>query len=256
MTITAEDTTIPTVQNISSKDFSKFSHGVPEHAEINCDACHMRGGDKVTDLNYSGHESCVRCHLNEFINPKSGMCVICHDNLQEAPPTMNVFPVEFSEGFNMKFDHAAHSRGAGRPQAGCEACHLPQGSAKSIPVSINAHANCYTCHTPESNIGSCSVCHELAPYRRTRVVRTIFKAVFSHTDHSFRQGVSCDECHSVRANMPQAQQVSTPVAIQHFSAGNAVSCRTCHNDSRAFGDLNFANCKRCHGSSGFDMLPN
>jgi hypothetical protein len=193
--------------------------------------------------------------LNEFTNPASGICTICHDGLKSVPATMRAFPARFNEGFNMKFDHAAHSSGAGRPREGCAACHQPQGAAKSIPAGIGTHNTCFTCHTPESNIGSCNVCHETAPYRRTVASRTVFKAVFSHADHTGRQGVTCTECHTVRAGAPQSRQVAAPVAVQHFSAGGSVSCRTCHNDRRAFGEENFVNCKRCHGGPGFDMIP-
>lgn len=254
VTITAKDTNAPTVQKIADKDYSKFSHSVPEHEEISCDVCHKRE-DISTALKFPGHDSCISCHLNEFTNPESGICIMCHDNLQTVPATMKSFPVRFNEGFNMKFDHAAHMRGAGRPSAGCAACHQPQGAAQSIPAGINSHATCYTCHTPESNIGSCNVCHEIAPYRRTQVARTIFKAVFRHSDHTFRQGVNCNDCHTVRAGAPQTKQVAVPIAVQHFSSGGTVNCRTCHNDSRAFGESDFANCQRCHGGSGFDMLP-
>ncbi len=254
ITITAKDRNLPTVQQISDKNYDNFSHSVPEHKEINCDSCHKREDNSLT-LKYSGHDSCISCHLNEFTKPESGICAVCHDNLQTVPATMKAFPAQFNEQFNMKFDHAAHNQGAGRPQAGCATCHQPQGAAQSIPVGINSHATCFTCHNSESNIGSCNYCHETAPYRRTVANRTIFKAVFSHTDHTSRQGVNCAECHSVRAGTRQSTQVSLPVAVQHFAAGGSVSCRTCHNDSRAFGEKNFSNCKRCHNGTGFDMIP-
>lgn len=252
--ITAADTNPPPVQKVSDKNYGRFSHTVPEHVEINCDECHRRSAGSL-ELKYSGHDSCISCHLNEFTNAGSGICTVCHDDLKTVPATMKPFPARFNEQFNMKFDHAAHDSGAGRPAAGCAACHLPQGAAVSIPVGINAHANCFTCHTPESSIGSCNVCHDTAPYRRTPPTSIVFREVFSHSDHTFRQGVSCTECHTVRAGAPQSRQVSAPVAIQHASSGGAVNCRTCHNDRRAFGEQNFANCKRCHGGPGFDMLP-
>jgi c(7)-type cytochrome triheme protein len=252
VTVTGPETAEPDIIKTTNKDYSKFSHRIPEHKE-QCDSCHKRNKDFKT-LRFPGHDSCVRCHLTEFTNPESSICIMCHKDLKETPPTMNAFPTRFIEGFNMKFDHAAHSRGAGRPQQGCAACHQPRGAAQSIPVGIGAHANCYTCHTPESNISACSVCHQLAPYRRTQPARTVFKAVFSHADHTSRQGVNCAECHSVIAGAPQSRQVTTPVAVEHQQVGG-VSCRTCHNDVRAFGENNFSNCQRCHTGSGFDMLP-
>jgi len=184
------------------------------------------------------------------------MCTICHDDMKTSPPTMNEFPERFVEGFNMKFVHAAHISGAGRPPEGCASCHESAGAGKSLPIGIEAHTNCYTCHTPESKIGACNVCHELAPYRRTPAGRYVFKAVFSHRDHAAAQGVNCAECHTVRTGSPQGSQVSTIVAQEHTGPGN--NCASCHNGSRAFGGndpTNMTTCGRCHSGSGFNMLP-
>jgi c(7)-type cytochrome triheme protein len=256
VTITASETPEAIAVRISDRTFKAFSHTIPEHKEFECASCHRRekGAD---DLKYAGHDSCVGCHISQFTNPEQQMmCTICHADMNASPPTMNDFPSRFVEGFNMKFDHAAHDSGEGLPRGGCVACHLPAGAGKTIPVGIQAHANCLTCHTPESKIGSCSVCHEIAPYRRTPSSRYVFKAVFSHRDHSSAQGVSCNECHSVRAGAPQGRQVTNIVAQQHTRAGN--NCASCHNGSRAFtgnDPTNTATCRRCHSGSGFNMLP-
>jgi hypothetical protein len=37
----------------------------------------------------------------------------------------------------------------------------------------------------------------------------------------------------------------------HHVTTRAQSCMTCHNDRRAFGTENFANCKRCHEGTTF-----
>jgi c(7)-type cytochrome triheme protein len=254
LTITGIDTNVPVTQTISGKKYDKFSHEVAEHKEISCDSCHQRESGSQA-LKYSGHDSCIKCHLSEFTNPESGICVVCHDKLDAVPVTMRPFPARFDEGFNMKFDHGVHSQGTARPAQGCAACHSVSGASQTIPADISSHANCFTCHTPESNISSCSICHTIAPYKRTQPVSTIFKASFRHSDHTARQGVNCADCHTVKGGAPQSRQVTGPVAIQHFPANGQVSCRTCHNDSRAFGEKNFANCRRCHTGSGFDMLP-
>ncbi len=105
---------------------------------------------------------------------------------------------------------------------------------------------------PESKIGTCNVCHELAPYSRTPQSRYVFRAVFTHGDHN---SVGCGDCHSVRPGR-QGNQVTAIVAQQHNNAPN--SCATCHNGSRAFSGndpMNFSSCARCHKGSGFDMLP-
>lgn len=253
LTITGTNTYTPApVTNISNKsNYDKFSHEIVEHAAINCDSCHARDSGSAK-LKFPGHDSCTSCHLGEFTDPGSAMCSICHTDVKSAPAGMKAFPVRFNEGFSMRFDHADHNIGKGRPAEGCASCHAPAGAGRTIPAGINAHSSCYTCHTPESTIGSCNTCHAIEPYTRTAASRATF-AAFRHSDHTGR--VSCADCHNVRPGAPQGRQVISPVAVEHFQASGTVSCRTCHNDRRAFGEANFANCKRCHTGSGFDMLP-
>lgn len=255
VTITASETPEGVAVRASDKTFRAFSHSIPEHKQFECASCHRREG-KSTGLEFAGHDSCVGCHISQFTNPEQQtMCTICHENMNATPPTMKVFPTKFVEGFNMKFVHAAHMSGEGRPAEGCASCHESAGAGKSIPVGVEAHATCYTCHTPESKIGSCTVCHEIAPYRRTPQSRYVFKAVFSHREHSSAQGVNCAECHNVRTAQ-QGSQVTTIAAQEHTGAGN--NCASCHNGSRAFGGndvTNMTTCRRCHSGSGFDMLP-
>ena len=254
--ITASETPEAIAVRASDRTFKAFSHGIPEHKQFECNSCHRREG-KQTGLEFAGHDSCVGCHISQFTNPdQQTMCVICHADMNATPPTMKEFPTKFEEGFNMKFVHASHDSGEGRPPEGCASCHEPAGAGKSIPIGVQAHTTCYTCHTPESKIGSCNVCHELAPYRRTPPGRYVFRAVFSHRDHSGAQGLNCADCHSVRAGAPQGSQVTSIAAQEHSGAGN--NCASCHNGSRAFSgnDLNnMTTCKRCHTGSGFNMLP-
>jgi c(7)-type cytochrome triheme protein len=256
VTLTASETPPAIPVRASDKTFKKFSHTIPEHTKFECNSCHRREG-KSLDLEFAGHDSCVGCHISQFTNPEQQtMCTICHDDMNAVPPTLNEFPTKFEEGFNMKFVHAAHISGKGLPPQGCATCHESAGAGKTLPVGIGAHATCYTCHTPESQIGSCNVCHEVAPYRRTPAGRYVFRAVFSHNEHSGAQGLNCNDCHSVRANAPQGSQVSTIEAQEHTGGGN--NCASCHNGSRAFGGndpTNMTTCGRCHTGSGFNMLP-
>jgi c(7)-type cytochrome triheme protein len=251
LTITASETPLPQPARNSDATFESFSHTVPEHKQFACDSCHRR--EKATEIKYAGHEACIGCHLNQFTSREGAICTICHQETKSVPPPVQAFPARFAEGFNMKFDHAAHTRGAGEPRGSCTACHESNGAGKTIPVGIRAHANCYECHTPESKIGACNVCHEIAPYSRTSASRYVFGAAFSHADHS--RGVSCSDCHTVRAGAPLGRQVTNIVAKQHnTAAGN--NCYGCHNGSRAFGGNgpnDFANCKRCHTQPGFDL---
>lgn len=243
----------------NAQNYGVFSHSVRAHADINCNSCHQRGDNSITPR-FAGHSACVNCHLTQFVTPQSPMCAICHSSVQESSAPLRAFPASFNERFNMKFDHAAHTRGDARPADGCVSCHKPLrgGVALSIPANLNAHNNCYSCHTPNRvvggrDIGSCNMCHSLAGYSRTSTQGVAFQANFAHSDHGPRQRLNCNDCHSVKAGAPQKRQVGSPIVAQHFSSSRAMSCLNCHNDKRAFGERNFDNCKRCHTKATFSM---
>ena len=247
--LTSSDPPDPIPQRTSTRNFEDFSHKIPEHQQFACDTCHTRSGKSIMSK-FGGHESCIGCHLNQFTDrDEQAMCAICHTDTKSSDPPVKAFPTKFVEGFNMRFDHASHDNGPGRPAEGCSACHDPAGPGKTIPIGIQAHANCYGCHTPESKLGSCSVCHQLGPYNRTTRSEYNFRGIFTHGDHN---GIGCGECHSVRAGRPNAQQVTNIAIRQHLTApGN--NCLQCHNGRRAFtgnNPLDVGSCSRCHGSSG------
>lgn len=254
--VTDSEKTAPIPVKATTSDFAKFNHSVPEHTSFDCNVCHKNSGQK--EIKFAGHESCVGCHLAQFTEQKGSMCAICHTDVQSADPPVAAFPAKFGdEPFNMKFDHAAHTKGDALPKEGCVSCHEPMGPGKKIPVGIEAHQNCMTCHTPESKVGSCSVCHEMKPYTRTPQSRYVFRAVFSHADHGPRQKIECAECHAVKENAPQSQQV-TNIAAKEHRVPKANTCYSCHDGGRAFGGNSpneFQNCRRCHVGTGFDMLP-
>lgn len=252
--LTSADTPDPIPERASTKTFESFSHKIPEHKQFACDTCHSREGRALTSK-FGGHESCIGCHLNQFTTTEGqAMCMICHTDTKSSDPPVKAFPAKFIEGFNMKFDHAAHDNGAGRPAEGCSACHDSAGPGKTIPIGIEAHANCYGCHTSDKKIGSCSTCHALGGYNRTTRSEYSFKAIFTHGDH---RGVGCGECHSVRAGLPNSQQVTNIAILEHrTSPGN--NCLQCHNGRRAFtgnNPLDVGSCTRCHKGSGFGALP-
>ncbi len=252
VTLTSAETPDPIPQRVSSKTFEAFSHKIPEHTQFACNTCHFRE-ERGVKSQLGGHESCIGCHLNQFVDEDQVMCAICHTDTKGQDPPVKAFPAKFIEGFNMKFDHAAHEKGAARPAEGCAACHDPSGPGKTIPVGFQAHANCYGCHTAESKLGQCSVCHELAPYNRTLQSEYSFKSIFRHGDHK----MDCNECHNVIAGVPNARQVTNIQILEHrTSPGN--NCLQCHNGRRAFtgnNSLDVTSCARCHGGAVYTKLP-
>src|SRR5437016_10008844 len=127
--VTSSETPGPIPARVSTKTFEAFSHKTPEHQQFACDTCHQREGRSLK-IELAGHESCIGCHLNQFTNRDDQakvICAICHSNTKSDSPPVKTFPATFIEGFNMKFDHAAHVQGKGRPADGCTSCHKPTG---------------------------------------------------------------------------------------------------------------------------------
>ena len=234
---------------------TKFSHSVPQHASRDCNSCHERADNSPTPR-LPGHKACTDCHIQQFMTSGSPLCLNCHTTVESSNPPLKGFPGLAS--FNMRFDHARHMAGGARPEQGCASCHRParRGVALTIPAGASAHANCYSCHTPNAQAGgrdisSCATCHAPGGYARTPTGSRAYAVSFSHATHGPRQGLRCDECHRVLAGMGQGRQVTSPRPTQHFGSGRAQTCMTCHNNRRAFGGDDFADCKRCHKGQTF-----
>ena len=233
------------VRETSAQDFSRFSHQSMQHKRLPCLVCHVRQ-DNSTTPKMPGHIPCSSCHSQQFAEGNSSpICAICHTatDVKRFPPLRS---------FNAVFNHARHTR-----QTNCATCHKSsnRGVALSIPSRSNAHATCFQCHGPrtmsgEKNIGSCSTCHQPGSPSRTSESSPAFAKNFSHSEHQ-RKGLSCSDCHVVRPGSRRGAQVSAPVAAMHFARGGTVSCASCHNSRRAFGESDFANCRRCHENRTF-----
>lgn len=226
-------------------DYSKFLHNSRNHARLPCLLCHRRESNSPRPQlpGQSNHAPCAGCHAQQFSSSDSPICTICHTDVKSG--ALKSFPR--LKSFRMKFDHSLHVKMNG---VNCATCHRPArgGVAFSIPAGFNAHVTCYRCHTPRAqaqgrDISSCSTCHQLGSYRRTSESAQAFRIGFNHTKH---QKVTCNECHQVRAGMPQRRQVTSPVPLHHHAKAGTESCMSCHDGKRAFGGDDFSVCKRCH----------
>lgn len=234
----------------ATPDLGQFRHTTGQHARLACLMCHRRE-DNASRLKLPGHTPCAGCHAQEFANPASPICSICHT----APPAAPVKAFPPRRSFTSRFDHARHARGAAKPRAGCAACHVAErrGVALSIPSGASAHATCFQCHGPRAqangrDLSSCSVCHTLGRANRVSESAPAYAMNFDHGEHAAK-GLGCAACHTVRSGVPQRQQVSSPRPLQHRPAGASVRCATCHDGKRAFGGDDFSVCKRCHQGS-------
>ena len=216
-------------------DGSRFSHSAGRHPSLACASCHERP-DNASTPRWPGHKACTDCHVQEFVTRGGQICANCHSNLEGNNPPLKPFPG--LTGFNMRFDHARHVAGGGRPEQGCASCHRP--ARRGVALTI-----------PAGDIGSCSTCHAQGVYRRTPATARAYAVGFGHLAHGARQGMRCDDCHQVRAGAGQGRQVTSPQPTQHFGAARAQTCMTCHNNRRAIGGDDFADCKRCHKGQTF-----
>lgn len=226
-------------------DYGKFQHSSRNHSRLPCLLCHRRDSNSPIPKRpgASNHLPCAGCHAQQFSSSDSPICTICHTDVKSG--ALKSFP--HLRSFRMKFDHARHLR---MDDVVCSTCHAPIGAgvAQWIPRGFSAHTVCYRCHTPRAqsggrDISSCGTCHQLGGYSRTPSFMQAFRVGFSHAKH---QKVTCNECHEVRAGLPQRRQVTTPEPLNHHATGRAQSCMTCHDGKRAFGGEDFSVCKRCH----------
>lgn len=226
-------------------DYSKFQHTTRNHARLPCLLCHRRDSNAPVPKRpgASNHLPCAGCHAQQFSNAESPICTICHTDVKSG--ALKPFPR--LQSFRMKFDHARH---VNMGSVSCATCHRPAqgGVALSIPAGFNAHTTCFRCHTNRAesggrDISSCGTCHQLGGYSRTSASAPAFRVGFSHAKH---EKVTCNECHEVRAGLPQKRQVTAPEPLNHHATGRGKSCMTCHDGKRAFGDDDFTVCKRCH----------
>jgi len=233
-------------------DYSKFQHSSANHSRLPCLLCHRRDSNAPVPKRpgASQHLPCAGCHAQQFQNSESPICTICHTDAKSG--AVKPFPNRLIS-FRMKFDHAKH---LAMGSVNCATCHRPTrgGVAMTIPADFNAHATCFRCHTPRAqsggrDISSCGTCHQLGGYSRTPQNMPAFNVGFSHARHDPK--TNCNDCHQVRAGLPQRRQVTTPEPLNHHATGRAQSCATCHDGKRAFGDDDFTVCKRCHTGSQF-----
>lgn len=244
---TPETSPIPAVN--PDADFSKFQHFNQGHNELACLMCHRAEDNQSATPKLPGHTPCAGCHAEQFENKNGSICTICHTNAESG--ALKNFPA--LKSFNARFNHSKHTR-----QLNCASCHKPSkgGVAVSIPAGFNAHSSCYQCHAPGKEIGegnaqSCATCHQQgSPPSAVSESAKAYSVGFSHGEH---RGLNCANCHTVKAGAAWGNQVTAISASMHFPPRNAQSCATCHNNKRAFGGTDFADCKRCHEGNNFSF---
>lgn len=229
-------------------EYSRFTHSSDYHSKLPCLACHTRESN-ASRISFPGrvdHSPCAGCHTQQFANKNSSICTICHTDRESG--SLRSFPPLRS--FGARFSHARHVR------TSCGTCHKPAGKTLSIPAGSTAHATCFQCHSSNASnaMANCGLCHQPGSGRMKVPGRSrAFAANFSHAKHGTPQNLNCRSCHTVFARASGSKQVSAPATAMHFAKPGVTSCASCHNNERAFGGDDFADCKRCHQGSNFSF---
>ena len=137
---------------VAQPSYSQFKHDNRDHARLPCLLCHRRENNSAqpTLPGKASHAPCTGCHAQQFSNPASEFCSICHTDAQSGK--VKSFPPLRS--FNVRFDHAKHSAA----DAACATCHRRNrsGAGLSIPTRLNAHVTeklaCANCHNVRAGL--------------------------------------------------------------------------------------------------------
>jgi c(7)-type cytochrome triheme protein len=232
----------------SVENSSRFSHSSSAHARLRCSACHRREDNTPRSL-WLGHRPCSSCHSQKFASLKDPICTTCHATPE--PRSAEIKSFAGLKSFSAGFDHSRHAN------VGCGTCHKPasRGVALSIPGGPGAHTTCFQCHSSGASaqgrdLSSCDVCHSAGRHARTGILAKAYKLNFSHAEHGARNKLNCNDCHRVRPGAAPGR-MTRPFPAMHRAASSTQSCASCHNDKRAFGGDDFADCKRCHQGPTF-----
>src|SRR4051794_40761983 len=94
----------------AAADYSQFKHDNQNHARLPCLLCHRRENNspQPTSPGKAAHAPCTGCHAQQFSNPASEICTICHTDVQSGK--VKAFPPLRS--FDARFDHGKHAGAA------------------------------------------------------------------------------------------------------------------------------------------------
>jgi hypothetical protein len=163
------------------RDYSKFSHAVPEHRQQKCDACHKfpsanwkdarKGPEAFPDVTeYPEHASCIGCHRQQFFareRPAPSICSNCHTGVTPAFTARRPFPNpreifdasnagrSVTSEFGISFAHEKHVELVGRRKLDD---FERQSGVRFVTASFNRTAA--PREQEASDPKSCAVCHQ------------------------------------------------------------------------------------------------
>jgi hypothetical protein len=237
-------------------DYGRFSHRSRSHQEA-CSSCHKvptANWQRVRDFpdvaDYPTHESCVRCHRQQFFNgARPVICSICHTRV--SPRDGARFPFakpNAAHQFAIEFPHDKHQDviAALDAQPALDARHAFASRQNSNSQDSDLHAGTITAA-------------RISSHSEVRFVNASFVALGHVADNEKAQYNNCSICHATntqalpkpaRGGWPDAF-VPAPESFKTAPASHA-SCFNCHwkNQSPTKDD-----CAGCHKLTVFKDQP-
>jgi hypothetical protein len=215
---------------------------VGEHAELDCDSCHV-------DAQYAGTPNlCIDCHLEELPDPHfSGECSTCH-----SPTSWQ--DIDFDHSLNDAADcQSCHldERPTGHYSGQCSACHntidWEQADFNHQAVDTRDCQFCHSADKPANHFqAQCSVCHNTTNWAQVNFNHEAVKATDCKACHANDRPVNhysgqCSACHNT-TNWAQAN-------FNHDAVG-ATDCKACHSGNKPANHWG-GQCSACHNTTSW-----
>ena len=171
------------------RNFSRFKHEDhrPPVAKLNCADCHAINSPESPDTisaatkpnikGYPYHDSCVRCHRQEFFRSATpAICTVCHTRSSPrlTAHDMHPFPKQGEQAvareFPGYFPHSLHQR------------VIAQNTRDDESIFVRAAFNSFADNPPKA-IDNCATCHETDARPPTPIT-------VGGTDGTFKPGAS------------------------------------------------------------------
>ncbi len=207
---------------------------VGEHAQLDCEGCHVEG-------KFAGTASeCSACHSNvKPVNHYLGDCAACHSAFSWTDVNIDHSLIGSNDCLDCHLDEKPANHYIGQ----CSSCHNTVSWSQANFNHAAARAtDCQSCHNRPANhfSGQCSSCHNTRNWSQ------------AHLDHT---GLTdCRDCHL--SDRP-ANHFDSQCSDCHdtsdwnnaeFDHSGQTNCQSCHN--RPAGHYS-GQCSNCHGTNSW-----
>ena len=205
----------------------------------------------VSEAHANLEDACANCHSPLRDEPQTGLCVVCHENVEEDLAAGMGFHGRHAEVAENECQQC-HTEHEGRDAptlvfdlsqlnhtmtdfpllwahsaVSCEGCHQENVSFHETPSTC---VGCHQADDPHASAlgGACDDCHTQRNWQETR---------FNHDQTTFsllgrHEALSCSSCHE-----------------NNMFAGTPTTCAACHQSDDIHGGRLGTACEQCHGTN-------